>query len=175
MRIFSLAGIFVGFLACDGSTSPSDSDVDDTDTDVVEGDACAGEGALSLAIGSGGMANFAEFSSGDSIDIVEASNGDYGIWVEAKTTGLDTASSVTAVYRVYIGGGSSDDYVSQLYLNCDDGPGWARSFLSLVSKYQSQSAAEGLDGESVKVAVVMTDAGGETASSSQNLFFDVSW
>ncbi|MBT3219596.1 MAG: hypothetical protein HN348_10940 [Proteobacteria bacterium] len=175
-RLFLVPLTFLAFFACDEPPTSDDTDVDDSDTDDMgDLDACAGEGALTLTIGSGGMVGFVGFSDGDSIDIAEASNGDYGVWVEAQTTGLNTASSVTAVYRVYIGGGSSDDYVSQLYLNCDDGPGWARSFLSLVSQYQSEVAAEGLDGDAVKVDVVMTDADGETASSSLDLFFNVSW
>jgi len=123
---------------------------------------CEGGGTPSAQIGEDADGGFLAFQDGDDLLVSDDGGATYGFWFDYRLTGLDTSQPVTVVLRLSFDGGSSNDYLAQANLSCQDpGPARYSAFAALPSQYQS--APEALDGHSAEVDSVFTDGRGVSA------------
>jgi len=108
---------------------------------------CDGGGEPLLELGDGGRNAFAPHGPG----AVLPTRGDpIGLDLDLWTSGIDTTQPVTAVVRISVAGGPTEDSLASLTLICaDSGNGWTNVLATLPS-----GSASGTD---VAVEAVLTD------------------
>lgn len=150
---FILLGPFVS--AC----GVADPQADETDSSV-EVEPCEGIGDPSVSLGTGGRNNFLPLVDGDDLLLSENSSGNRGFYIEAMVSGIDMREPVNLVYRVSVGGGATDDYLSRVGLVCDDLEGWNKAFL----EFDDDIDTGVLEGASISIIAVVTDDLGQAAN-----------
>ncbi|MBW1877256.1 MAG: hypothetical protein JRI25_03595 [Deltaproteobacteria bacterium] len=132
---------------------------------------CEGGGTPSALIGEDADGEFLAWEDGDSLVLSDDGGSTLGFWFDYRLTGLDATLPVTVVLRLSFDGGSSNDYLAQANLSCQDpGPARYTAFAALPAEYQS--APEGLDGTSAGVDTVFTDGRGVSADVVVDLVVD---
>jgi len=129
---------------------------------------CAGEGASSVALGTGAGEEFIPFADGDVVGMVSAPQGGFGVDVRASTTGLVADDAVRVLLETVIDGEVNGSFLNesvQLYCQ-DDGSGllWGVVVGFDSSKYKTNDDLLELDGQVVDLVVTVTDVVGNSES-----------
>jgi hypothetical protein len=125
-----------------------------------------------VQIGEDADGGFLAWEDGDPLRLSDDGGTTSGFWFDYRLTGLDATEPVTVVLRLTFSGGSSNDYLAQANLSCQEpGPARYTAFAALPAEYQA--APEGLDGVPAEVDTVFTDHRGVSADLMVDLVVDV--
>jgi hypothetical protein len=173
---------FFYLLALTFSCSNTDKD-NGNDTGLSVEDLCRGEGASSLEVGYGSGAEFWAYETGAEVGLAPAPQGGSGVWVRAKTQGVQTAkgdvphATSAVLLETYIDGVLAGSFLNEtVEIYCqEDGSGllWdvAVGFDPLV--YATNDDLIGLNGQEVELFVQATDASGRVSAGSVDVVIAV--
>ena len=150
--------ILLALLGC------TDNEPDETGPDVAA--LCAGEGDVSVVLGTGAGSEFTPIEDGDVAGLDVAPQGGFGVSVRARTTGLQADAAVAVLLDTEIDGQNVGSFLNeevQLYCQ-EDGTGllWGVVVGFDPSTYSSNDDLLALDGEIVDLVVTVTDGRGES-------------
>jgi hypothetical protein len=155
-----LLGLAVGCAGDDEVPEP-------TDTETL----CEGAGEGSLAVGSGTLASFVAWESGDTVVLETDGAGRWGFYANLLTDGIDTTATTTVLVRFSLGGDpTTQDLGATLDLQCpNEGPGWFGLFVPLDDDWQDPAAIATLVGEALQLSATITDQTSDSATVSLDL------
>jgi hypothetical protein len=127
---------------------------------------CDGGGSQSVEIGTGAGSEFNALSDGDTVSLVVAPQGGFGVSVRAQTTGLKADDLVDVLLVTEIDGVQSGDYLNesvQLYCQEDSGSGllWGVVVGFDPDTFTSNDDLLALNGLAVDLVVTIYDANGD--------------
>jgi hypothetical protein len=129
---------------------------------------CAGEGEISLQLGTGAGSEFYPLKDGDSVVLDVAPQGGFGVSIRALTTGLLADDVVNVNLLTEIQSESSGEFLSEgIMLFCqDDGHGmlWGVVVGFDPSVFPDNDALLSLDGQAADLIVEVTDVEGRLVS-----------
>lgn len=137
-------------LGCSGQEEPA------------PGDPCLGDGPVSIAIGEGTDASFSAWEEGEVVDTVPRDDGEWRLAFSVRTTGLDTTEATTAVYRLALDGGATEDYASGPYLSCEGEAGFTSAVIGNTTPLSGPAT----------LSVTLTDANGTSATADLSLVLE---
>ena len=157
---------------CSACSTTSKGDGEDTSLSISE--LCAGEGEPSMEIGYGTGSEFWPFEPGAEVGLAPAPQGGYGVWVRARTSGIqaaqgDTPHSTSAVLlETYIGGELAGSFLNEtVEVYCqEDGSGllWDVAVGFDPETYATNDDLLALNGQEVQLFVEATDTRGQIIS-----------
>ncbi|MGB0638593.1 MAG: hypothetical protein ACPGTU_04625 [Myxococcota bacterium] len=129
------------------------------------GPSCDGGGTTSVEIGTGAGAEFNPLSDGDTVSLVVAPQGGFGVSVRAQTSGLKADDLVDVLLVTEIDGVQSGEYLNesvQLYCQEDSGNGllWGVVVGFDPDTFASNDDLLALNGVAVDLVVTVYDANG---------------
>jgi len=149
---------------------------DGNDTGLSVEELCRGEGEASLEVGYGTGAEFWAYEAGAEVGLAPAPQGGSGVWIRAKTQGVQAANgdvphaTSAVLLETYIDGVLAGSFLNEtVEIYCqEDGSGllWdvAVGFDPLV--YATNDDLIGLNGQEVELFVQATDGSGRVSAGS---------